>query len=87
MYYGDIYSSRDHLEMSKDEGKFKMAVRGLSWDETVYTGLCAFHKGKGFDPDSQDVARHLGYPLYRLSSELESPFAHGEPQSVFLDRC
>ncbi|KAJ7486418.1 hypothetical protein B0H11DRAFT_1621890, partial [Mycena galericulata] len=37
-----------------------------SWDSSVYTGLRKFQQGKGFDPDSQDIARHLGYPLYRL---------------------
>jgi hypothetical protein len=37
------------------------------WDETVYAGVRKFHAAKGFDPDSQDVARELGYPLYELS--------------------
>ncbi|KAF7349762.1 hypothetical protein MSAN_01703400 [Mycena sanguinolenta] len=37
------------------------------WDETVYTGVRKFHAAKGFDPDSQDVARELGYLLYELS--------------------
>ncbi|KAJ6486628.1 hypothetical protein C8R45DRAFT_930264 [Mycena sanguinolenta] len=35
-------------------------------------GLHRFHQAKGFDLDSQDVAQHLGYPLYKLSG----PFAH-----------
>ncbi|KAJ7620070.1 hypothetical protein FB45DRAFT_929398 [Roridomyces roridus] len=35
-----------------------------SWDATVYEGLGEFHRAKGFDPDSQDVARELGYLLY-----------------------
>ncbi|KAJ7690484.1 hypothetical protein B0H17DRAFT_867026, partial [Mycena rosella] len=39
---------------------------GLSWDKTVYDGLRRFHRGKGFDPQSQEAAIHLGYPLYRL---------------------
>ncbi|KAJ7168926.1 hypothetical protein C8R46DRAFT_849343, partial [Mycena filopes] len=37
-----------------------------SWDPSVYAGLRQFHEGKGFDPASQDVARHMGYPLYRV---------------------
>ncbi|KAJ7750334.1 hypothetical protein B0H16DRAFT_1550347 [Mycena metata] len=53
-------------------------VRGYSWDAGVYTGLRQFHTAKGFDPDSQDVALHLGYPLYKLPNEMETdvPFAH-----------
>ncbi|KAJ7654808.1 hypothetical protein B0H14DRAFT_2283941, partial [Mycena olivaceomarginata] len=39
---------------------------GRSWDARVYEGLCQFHQAKGFDPDSQEVALHLGQPLYEL---------------------
>ncbi|KAJ7022941.1 hypothetical protein C8F04DRAFT_921710, partial [Mycena alexandri] len=44
-----------------------MEFAGASWDASVYTGLRQFHQAKGFDPESQDVARHLGEPLFRLS--------------------
>ncbi|KAF7374198.1 hypothetical protein MSAN_00301700 [Mycena sanguinolenta] len=47
-------------------------IRGKSWDSSVYAGLCQFHQAKGFDPASQDVARHLGHRLYQVSR----PFAH-----------
>jgi hypothetical protein len=53
-------------------------VRGWSWDDSVYTGLRQFHQAKGFDPDSQDVARHLEDPIYQVSSEMDAPFAHGK---------
>ncbi|KAJ7899829.1 hypothetical protein B0H13DRAFT_2029329, partial [Mycena leptocephala] len=43
---------------------FKMKIWTRSWDESVYAGLRQFHRGKGFDPDTQDVARHMGVPLY-----------------------
>ncbi|KAF7330727.1 hypothetical protein MSAN_02445300 [Mycena sanguinolenta] len=39
-------------------------MSGFSWDHSVYKGLRRFHEGKGFDPDSREVARKLGYPLY-----------------------
>ncbi|KAJ7266593.1 hypothetical protein C8J57DRAFT_1510706 [Mycena rebaudengoi] len=39
---------------------------GWSWDEGTYIGLRDFHSGKGFDPHSQDVARHLRFPFYNL---------------------
>ncbi|KAJ7825674.1 hypothetical protein B0H14DRAFT_1284496 [Mycena olivaceomarginata] len=45
---------------------------GSSWDSSVYDGLRQFHRGKGFDPDSQEAAIHYGYPLYELSSEGRS---------------
>ncbi|KAF7330669.1 hypothetical protein MSAN_02452200 [Mycena sanguinolenta] len=42
---------------------------GYSWDASVYEGLRQFHQAKGFDAYSQDVAQHLGLPLYVLSSQ------------------
>ncbi|KAJ7134148.1 hypothetical protein C8R46DRAFT_1139701 [Mycena filopes] len=57
-------------------------IFGRSWDADVYAGVRQFHAAKGFDPDSQQVARHLGYPLYEMSSEEDAPFAHvEEPES------
>jgi hypothetical protein len=53
-------------------------LHGRSWDSSVYAGLRQFHEAKGFDPDSQDVARHLRNPLYQLSTETDGPFAHGK---------
>ncbi|KAJ7017087.1 hypothetical protein C8F04DRAFT_480958 [Mycena alexandri] len=53
-------------------------VEGQSWDDSVYTGLNQFHRDKGFDPESQDVARHLGEPLYQVSSERDPLFAYGQ---------
>ncbi|KAJ7775510.1 hypothetical protein B0H16DRAFT_1507669 [Mycena metata] len=49
-----------------------------SWDASVYTALRKFHTAKGFDPTSQDIARHLGPqpPLYKLPSELNRAFIH-----------
>ncbi|KAJ7127747.1 hypothetical protein C8R44DRAFT_545225, partial [Mycena epipterygia] len=32
-----------------------------SWTENVYTALSHFHAAKGFDPNSQDLARNLGF--------------------------
>ncbi|KAF7337274.1 hypothetical protein MSAN_02279900 [Mycena sanguinolenta] len=53
------------------------AVFGASWDRSVYNGLRQFHQGKGFDPDSREVARRLGYPLYDVLSDCV-PFAARE---------
>jgi hypothetical protein len=54
------------------------AVWVKSWDTSVYAGLRRFHHGKGFDPESQDLAHHLSHPIYELSSEVELLFAHGK---------
>lgn len=54
------------------------AIYGKSWDGTVYTGLRQFHKAKGFDPDSQEVARHLGHALFQISTDMDETFTHGE---------
>jgi hypothetical protein len=52
-------------------------IYGKCWDASFYAGLRQFHQAKGFDPNSQDVARHLGHSLYQLAAEVDAPFAHG----------
>ncbi|KAJ7620282.1 hypothetical protein FB45DRAFT_871321 [Roridomyces roridus] len=47
-------------------------VRGYSWDTSVYEGLRQFHAVKGFDPDSQDLAKHLRCPLFYLCDAQEA---------------
>ncbi|KAF7368452.1 hypothetical protein MVEN_00168300 [Mycena venus] len=37
--------------------ELKIGACRRSWDASVYAGLRQFHRAKGFDPDSQDVAR------------------------------
>ncbi|KAJ6464474.1 hypothetical protein C8R45DRAFT_500359 [Mycena sanguinolenta] len=55
---------------------FETSMFGSSWDHSVYKGLRRFHEGKGLDPESREVARGLGYPLYEVLSNLgsEVPF-------------
>jgi hypothetical protein len=62
--------------------RFHTEIMGHIWDSSVYAGTRRFHEAKGFDPESQDLARHLGQPLYQLSSEVDFPFAYGK-SSVF----
>ncbi|KAJ7627466.1 hypothetical protein FB45DRAFT_921405 [Roridomyces roridus] len=56
----------------------RMACGGRSWNTSVYEALRTFHVFKGFDPDSQEVAIHLGHPLFELSCERgdSESFAH-----------
>ncbi|KAJ7366232.1 hypothetical protein DFH08DRAFT_797234 [Mycena albidolilacea] len=51
--------------------QFRTEISVTFWDASVYAGL-------RFDPDSQDVARHLGEPFYRLPGEVDASFAHGK---------
>ncbi|KAJ7669921.1 hypothetical protein DFH06DRAFT_1372340, partial [Mycena polygramma] len=60
-------SREEAMELGFPTLQLRTKVGGLSWDSSVYTGLAKFHLAKGFDPYSQDLARHLGMPLCRLS--------------------
>ncbi|KAJ7483922.1 hypothetical protein B0H11DRAFT_2192922 [Mycena galericulata] len=59
----------EHLGFSSLQ--FEMTTGGIYWDTSVYEGLRQFHEGKGFDPYSQEVAKHLGHSLYQLSNVLD----------------
>ncbi|KAJ7104842.1 hypothetical protein C8R44DRAFT_886878 [Mycena epipterygia] len=56
-------------------------ARVSSWDEDAYVALSRFHSGKGFDPNSQDIARHLGYPIFELSCSPNVGSVHIEEVS------
>ncbi|KAF7374139.1 hypothetical protein MSAN_00295300 [Mycena sanguinolenta] len=56
--------------------RFFTRAQGCSWGSGVYAGLRKFHEAKGFDPDSQDVARHLSHDLYQLSIQRHIRCAH-----------
>ncbi|KAJ7670051.1 hypothetical protein DFH06DRAFT_1037990, partial [Mycena polygramma] len=61
--------------------QFGATAEGESWDSGVYAALRKFHQAKGFDPYSQDVARHLGLPLFQPPVAIDPIFAHvGEEQ-------
>ncbi|KAF8137783.1 hypothetical protein K438DRAFT_734250 [Mycena galopus ATCC 62051] len=59
--------------------RIRVSVR--SWESYLYHALRQFHLAKDFDPDSQDVASHLGYPLYQIRPWPEPLFAHVEDHS------
>ncbi|KAJ7274842.1 hypothetical protein C8J57DRAFT_1714590 [Mycena rebaudengoi] len=42
---------------------FYAKVLAANWTESEYNLVGQFHRAKGFDPESQDVAKELGYPL------------------------
>ncbi|KAJ7636204.1 hypothetical protein FB45DRAFT_716636, partial [Roridomyces roridus] len=41
-------------------------IQGVSWRSSAYVAMASLHRGKGFDPYTQDVARHLKEPLFQL---------------------
>ncbi|KAJ6484683.1 hypothetical protein C8R45DRAFT_1214711 [Mycena sanguinolenta] len=48
----------------------------MSWDESVYAGVRQFQHAKGFDPYTQDAARQLNHPLYRLRTDTDDAFSY-----------
>ncbi|KAF7337102.1 hypothetical protein MVEN_02147800 [Mycena venus] len=64
--------TEDALELGFPSIQFSTEISGLFWDNSVYDGLYQFHQGKGFDPNSRDIARHLGNPLYQLSNHVNA---------------
>ncbi|KAK7027702.1 hypothetical protein R3P38DRAFT_2623522 [Favolaschia claudopus] len=65
-------SAEQACELGLPAIRVSITGRGKAWSDTIYAGLRQFHQGKGFDPDSQDLARHFGYPLYELYSDHEN---------------
>ncbi|KAJ7846090.1 hypothetical protein B0H14DRAFT_2773396 [Mycena olivaceomarginata] len=68
--------------------KLKIKVGGRAWNTIDYAALWRFHQAKGFVPNSQEIARHLGHPLYQLCDELavEASFAHVTGESIEEDQ-
>ncbi|KAF7374218.1 hypothetical protein MSAN_00304100 [Mycena sanguinolenta] len=73
-------TSEEAISLGFPSIRLSTRIHGWSWDASVYAGFRQFHKAKGFDPDSQDVARHLGHELYQLSGQnrTDTLFAHIE---------
>ncbi|KAJ6576982.1 hypothetical protein DFH09DRAFT_882397, partial [Mycena vulgaris] len=59
-------SMQEALELGFPGINLTTEVLGHSWDDQVYEGVRQFYHAKGFDPDSQNVAWYLRYPLYHL---------------------
>jgi hypothetical protein len=74
----DPLSLEDAANLSFPSLRLFTEIRYSSWDADVYAEVRQFHEAKGFDPDSQDVAQHLGCLLYEWSSEIDTPFAHSK---------
>ncbi|KAJ7622534.1 hypothetical protein FB45DRAFT_1032196 [Roridomyces roridus] len=80
----DCLSDEEALRLGFPSIEMEIDVEGCSWDSSVYEGLRKFHKAKGFDPDSQEVAIHVGDPLYEPCLESRRSFACGEKRLILL---
>ncbi|KAJ7622123.1 hypothetical protein FB45DRAFT_927044 [Roridomyces roridus] len=85
----EILSPEQALSLGFPSLETSIACSTTHWEARAYDALRTFHEGKGFDPDSQDVAIHLGYPLYHLWGNTETSgevaLRHGtQYHSLFL---
>ncbi|KAF7377175.1 hypothetical protein MSAN_00136800 [Mycena sanguinolenta] len=78
----DFLSPEDATRLGFPSFKLTTAVHGYSWRASVYNGLRQFHRAKGFDPYSQDLARHLKLPLYQLSYQFDAAFARATAEDL-----
>ncbi|KAJ7636468.1 hypothetical protein FB45DRAFT_742742 [Roridomyces roridus] len=53
------------------EFQLNIQLLGLRWAEDLYAGLREFHAAKGYDPDSPDLAKDLGYPLFEITCDKD----------------
>ncbi|KAF7353105.1 hypothetical protein MSAN_01497800 [Mycena sanguinolenta] len=82
----DRLSTEDAKNLGFPAIHIETRMLGSSWDCSVYEGLRRFHEGKGHDPESQEVARQLRYPLFEVSSNrVPFPVREGddEPSASF----
>ncbi|KAJ7616492.1 hypothetical protein FB45DRAFT_934339 [Roridomyces roridus] len=77
----DVLSAWQALRLGFPPITINTTLFTSSWDTAVYGGLSQFHSAKGFDPESQDLALHLGEPLYCLVAPPAFVRAQGHPRS------
>ncbi|KAF7353259.1 hypothetical protein MSAN_01513800 [Mycena sanguinolenta] len=83
----DFLSTEDARILGFPAIHIKTVVRGASWDRNIYQGLRQFHRGKGHDPDSREVAKQLGYPLFEVSSDRVLFPAHDKARRSRVPAC
>ncbi|KAJ6452800.1 hypothetical protein C8R45DRAFT_1040128 [Mycena sanguinolenta] len=81
----DRLSTEEATQLGFPPLQFTAMVTGDFWDANVYDALRRFHQAKGFDPDSQDLARHLGEPLYGVSSVIDVASARADEEGYGVD--
>ncbi|KAJ7111786.1 hypothetical protein C8R44DRAFT_798658 [Mycena epipterygia] len=84
---GERLGSEEARRLGFPRIEFDMKIYGRSWDTTFYAGLRKFYQAKGFDPDTQDVARHLEYSLYQFNEEAPCPHNKDNLSGLEADKC
>ncbi|KAF8193834.1 hypothetical protein K438DRAFT_1969136 [Mycena galopus ATCC 62051] len=59
--------------------QWQIKIQASWWDDSFYAGMRQFHEERGFRPESQDLARHLGSPLFEVYN-APVPFAFIEAE-------
>ncbi|KAK7006294.1 hypothetical protein R3P38DRAFT_3037760 [Favolaschia claudopus] len=80
-------SMEDAAELGFPIIRFRSYMYGTSWDASVYDGLYEFHQAKGFDPESQDIARHLGEPLFQVCSDMQASIGEVDDDESMDPEC
>jgi hypothetical protein len=57
-----------HIERGLPKFSLELSEQYGLWSDTEYQLLWNFHRAKGYDPDSQNIAAACGYPLIDVES-------------------
>ncbi|KAK7063360.1 hypothetical protein R3P38DRAFT_2818279 [Favolaschia claudopus] len=69
----DRLSPNEALNLGLPQASLEILVSQIYVDETLFKDLHTFHTMKGFNPDSQEIAKHLGLPLFYFGDEGDPP--------------
>ncbi|KAJ6474166.1 hypothetical protein C8R45DRAFT_1103163 [Mycena sanguinolenta] len=62
-------SDKEALSLGFPSLALRTTVDVTFWDDSVYVGLRKFDECKAFNPESEDLAKELGYPLFESVSQ------------------
>ncbi|KAK7026378.1 hypothetical protein R3P38DRAFT_3530643 [Favolaschia claudopus] len=79
----DRLSANEALNLGLPQARIDISVAHHFVDDAFLKDLRTFHAREGFDPDSQEIAEHLGLALYCFAdSEDPSPLPISWPEPV-----
>ncbi|KAK7063346.1 hypothetical protein R3P38DRAFT_3415111 [Favolaschia claudopus] len=69
----DCLSPNEALNLALPQASLEIFVSHAFVDEALFKDLHTFHTMKGFNADSQEIAKHLGLPLLYFGDEGDPP--------------
>ncbi|KAK7063348.1 hypothetical protein R3P38DRAFT_2818264 [Favolaschia claudopus] len=66
-------SPNEALNLGLPQASLEIFVDQVFVDEALFKDLHTFHTMKGFNAESQEIAKHLGLPLYYFGDEGDPP--------------